>query len=199
MRSLLQLLFLVWLAVTAAACGPQIDNSKINLPPPIPDTAIGPGDVIQLEIVGEKDLPKQYQIASDGTIDLPYIHTVRVEGLEPQQVARLVREKLIEDKILTDPSVIVAVQDYNSKRVSVLGQVQKPGTFAFSQGLTLVQVLSQAGGLTAIANRDRINITRKTKDGSVTAVVSVDAITDGRSVDLLLQTGDRIYVHERVF
>src|SRR5262249_43821618 len=151
------------------------------------------------EIVGEKDLPKEYQIASDGTVDIPYIQRVTVEGLEPQEVARLVREKLIELKILTDPSVIVSVREYDSKRITVLGQVQKPGSFAFLPGLTLVQAISQAGGLNAIANRDRVNLTRKDRQASTTVVLSLDAITEGRSPDIPLQAGDQIYVHERIF
>jgi polysaccharide export outer membrane protein len=149
--------------------------------------------------VGEPDLPKEYQVASDGTVDFPYVHRIEVRGLEPQELARRVREQLIERKILVDPSVIVSVKEYNSKRVTVLGQVRKPGSFPLATGMTLVQAISQAGGLNAIANGERINLTRKHKDDSTTVVLSFDAITEGRSPDLPLQAGDRIYVNERVF
>ncbi|HEX2879257.1 MAG TPA: SLBB domain-containing protein, partial [Polyangiaceae bacterium] len=98
-----------------------------------------------------------------------------------------------------NPSVIVSVKEYNSKRVSVLGQVQKPGSFPLAPGMTLVDAISQAGGLNAIANRDRVNITRRNKGGTQTAQVSIAAITDGESPDIPLQAGDQIYVHERVF
>ena len=56
------------------ACGSSQDNSHIKLPPPVESTTLGPGDVFHMRIVGEKDLPEEYQIASDGTVDLPYIH-----------------------------------------------------------------------------------------------------------------------------
>jgi polysaccharide export outer membrane protein len=150
-------------------------------------------------VVGEPDLPKDYQVASDGTVDFPYVHRIEVQGLEPQELARRVRERLIEQKILDDPSVIVSVKEYNSKRVTVLGQVRKPGSFALSTGMTLLQALSQAGGLNAIASRDAVNLTRKDKDSATTVVLSFDAITEGRSPDVPLQAGDRIYVKERVF
>jgi polysaccharide export outer membrane protein len=194
-------LLTVWLFVCllVAACASTTDNSHVRLPVPVQSTTLGPGDVFYMDIVGEKDLPREYQVAADGTVDLPYIHTVEVEGLEPQQVIRLVRQELMDRGILTNPSVIVSVKEYNSKRVTVLGQVQKPGAFALSPGMTLIQALSQAGGLNAIANKDRVNLTRKTTDGALTVVISVDAITEGRAPDIPLQAGDQIYVHERVF
>lgn len=172
----------------------------MNLPPPSESSVLGPGDVFTLEIVGEKDLPKEYQVAADGTVDVPYIHTIRVAGLEAPEVARLVRKRLMEEKFLDDPSVIVQVKDYNSRRVTLLGQVAKPGSFPFTTSLTLIQAVSLAGGLTAIADADRVNVTRKGGDGrSYTAVVSVEAITEGESPDIPLQAGDQIFVHERMF
>lgn len=192
-------LALVLSALVLLACGPKVDNSQVKLPPPVQSTTLGRGDVFTLEIVGEKDLPKEYQVASDGTVDIPYVHRLEVAGLEPQEVARLVAQKLIEQKILTDPSVVVSVREYNSKRITVLGQVQKPGSFPLLPGMTLVQAVSQAGGLNPIANRDRVNLTRKDKTGATTVVLSFDAITEGRSPDIPLQAGDQIYVHERIF
>ncbi|MCA9597072.1 MAG: polysaccharide biosynthesis/export family protein [Myxococcales bacterium] len=201
MSSLLKARLAALLAVVllVVGCGSNMDNSHVRLAPPQESTTLGPGDVFQMEIVGEKDLPTEYQVASDGTVDLPYIQTVKVGGLEPQEVARVVREKLIEKKILTDPSVVISVKEYSSKRVTVLGQVQKPGSFPLTPGLSLVQAVSLAGGFTSIANKDRVNLTRRTKTGTRTVVLSIDAIMEGRSADIPLQAGDSIYVHERVF
>jgi polysaccharide biosynthesis/export protein VpsN len=181
------------------ACGPRVDNSQVKLPEPVESTTLGPGDVFTLDMVGEKDLPRDFQVASDGTVDFPYVHRMKVQGLEPQEIARAVRERLIELRILVNPSIIVSVKEYNSKRVTVLGQVQKPGSFPLTPGMTLVQAISNAGGLNAIGNGDRVNLTRKSQQSSTTVVLSLDAITEGRSPDLPLQAGDQIYVHERVF
>jgi polysaccharide export outer membrane protein len=189
-----------WLLICCGlACGPRVDNSRIRLPAPVESTTLGPGDLFTLEVVGEKDLPKDYQVASDGTVDFPYVHRIHVQGLEPQEVARTVRQRLIDQRILVDPSVIVSVREYNSKRFTVLGQVQKPGSFPLDTGMTLVQAISVAGGLTSIANGERVNLTRKDKRGSSTVVLSFDSITEGRSPDIPLQSGDQIYVYERVF
>jgi polysaccharide export outer membrane protein len=185
--------------VLTLGCGGSNENVRLNLPAPTEKSTAGAGDVFIMEIVGEKDLPREYQVASDGSVDLPYLHTVAVAGLEPQEIARLVRKLLIEKGILSDPSVVVQIKEYNSRKVTILGQVAKPGTFPFTPGLTLIQALSQAGGLTGIANLDKVNLTRRTDSGSRTVVISIGTIMEGRSADIPLQSGDRIFVHERLF
>jgi polysaccharide export outer membrane protein len=193
------MLLCAWLPALGSGCGPKVDNSRVKLPQPVESTTLGPGDLFTLEVVGEKDLPKDFQVASDGTVDFPYVHRMEVQGLEPQELARTVRARLIELRILTDPSVIVSVKEYNSKRVTVLGEVKKPGSFALRPGMTLVQAISDAGGLSAIANGDRVNLTRKERGSARTVVLSFDSITSGKSPDLPLQAGDQIFVNERVF
>lgn len=174
-------------------------SGKVNLPAPVESTTIGSGDLFVLMIVGEEKLPKEFRVAPDGTVDVPYIHRVHVAGLEPQEIAELVRRQLIESEILRNPSVSVDVKEYNSKRVTVLGQVQKPGSFPLTPGFTLVQAISTAGGFSSIANRDRVSITRKAGNGSRTVIVSVDAITEGSQPDIPLQAGDTISIAERIF
>jgi polysaccharide export outer membrane protein len=186
-------------ALVAFGCGGRPARNRVDLPPATERGVLGPGDIFTLEIVGEKDLPKEYQVSADGTVDVPYVHTIKVLGLESQEVARLVRERLIQEKFLGDPSVIVQVKEFHSRRISVLGQVAKPGSFPFTPGLSLIQAVSLAGGLTAIADADRVNITRKGKARTHTAVVSVEAITEGASPDIPLQAGDQIFVHDRLF
>ena len=157
-RPLVIFLVALW-ACSGAPVGPK---SRVNLPAPVESTTIGAGDVFVLTIVGEDKLPKEYRVSPDGSVDFPYIHRHQVAGLEPQAVVDLVRTKLIEADILRDPSVAIDVKEYNSKRVVVLGQVQKPGSFPLTPGFTLLQAISQAGGFNTIANRDRVNLTRKT-------------------------------------
>jgi protein involved in polysaccharide export with SLBB domain len=187
------------LAVLVAACSSQPVPRAGSLPAPSEKTVIGPGDIFSMQIVTEKDLPAEYQVASDGTVDLPYVQTISVAGLEPQEIARLVRQKLIDRKILSDPIVVVQVKEYHSRTVILLGQVAKPGSFPLTPGLSLMQAISLAGGLTAIANDDNVTLTRKLEKGTKTVTISVDAITDGKAPDVPLQAGDRIFVHERLF
>lgn len=190
-------LFVLLLSV---ACASRRPMARVELDPPTPSTSLGPGDVFILQIVGEKDLPDEYQVGTDGTVDLPYLEHVEVAGLEPQQLARLVRQRLIEEQILRSPSVVVRVKEYRSKQVSVLGQAQRPGSFPHEPGMTLVQAVSLAGGLNSIAQTRRVRLTRQLANGkSRTVLVDLDAINAGEAEDIPLQAGDRIFIEERVF
>src|SRR5688572_155631 len=106
--------FLTIVALCVVGCGGGGSHRVRSLPAPSEKTVIGPGDIFMMEIVGEKDLPREFQVASDGTADLPYVQTIEVAGLEPQAVARVIRQMLIDKKVLVDPIVVVQVKEYNS-------------------------------------------------------------------------------------
>ena len=109
------------------------------------------------------------------------------------------RQELIYQKILQDPAVIVTVKEYRSKRITVLGQVQDPGAFPLTPGLSLLEAISLAGGFSAIAKTDQVRLTRKNKKEARTYIVDVEAIFDGHAPNVPLQAGDAIYVGERIF
>jgi polysaccharide export outer membrane protein len=161
------------------ACASGGKPKSVNLPPPSEKTAVGPGDIFTLQIVGEREIPTEFQVASDGTAHVPFLQRIEVAGLEPQDIAKMVREQLIARKFLVDPVVIVQVREYHSRTVILLGQVVKPGSFPLTPGLTLMQAISLAGGLTALADDDKVTLTRKIGKGTKTVRVSVDAITMG--------------------
>jgi polysaccharide export outer membrane protein len=184
----------------ALGCGRSAAARAPNLPPPTERNELGPGDIFTMQIVGEKELPIEYQVASDGTVDFPYLHTVKVADLEAQEVAKLIRDKLVAQKILLDPSVVVEVKVFASRKVTILGQIAKPGSYALVPGETLIQVISDAGGMTAVANGDHVSLTRKLTNGrQQTVEVSAGDIIDGKMADIPLQAGDQIYVRERLF
>ena len=188
----------IGLVLLIAACSPTRTN-RVNLPPPVESTTIGPGDSFDLYIVGEEKIPTTYTVSPDGSVDFPYIHRQKIAGLEPQEVVDLVRSELVEGGFLTDPSVMISVKEYRSKVVNVLGQVNKPGTFPLVPGITLVQAISQAGGPNSIADLDNVRLTRTTNGKQRTIRLSLKSITEGRSGDIPLQSGDVITVAERVF
>ena len=180
------------------ACGPPAKAP--DLPAPVESTTIGQGDTLELRIVGEDKLPTSFTVASDGTVDLPYIKRLKVGGLEPQEITELVRAKLIEGQFFTDPSVSISIKEYRSKRIEVLGMVAKPGSLPLEPGMTLLRAISIAGGFNNIADKDRVTIRRRMADGSTKVVtISVEAIIDNEIADVPLQAGDSINVEERVF
>lgn len=187
------------IAVCILGCQPAAQGKAPRLSAANRNTTLGPGDVLRVEIVGEKDLPTEFQVAADGTVSFPYIQDLAVAGLEPQDLAKRIRERLIEKQILIDPSVVVSVIEYRSKMVTVLGQVQRPGSFNLLPGMTLLQAVSMAGGFTSIAQKNRVNLTRVTDGKAGTVIINMELIYEGTSDDILLQSGDSIYVNERVF
>jgi protein involved in polysaccharide export with SLBB domain len=189
----------VVLACTVLACT-RAHPGPPNLPPPVQSTVVGPGDVFEVSVLGEKDLPKEYRIQPDGTVDFPYLDRIKVEGLEPQEIEELIKKELEARKILVNPQVTLLVRQYNSKKVSIVGAVQKPGSVSWTEGMKLVDALQLCGGLASIADGDHVRITRVVGPGkTVTATVSVDDITDGKESDIPLQAGDTIKVEQRVF
>ncbi len=171
-----------------------------KLPAPTPSTTVGPGDVFEVSVLGEKDLPKEYRVQPDGTVDFPYLDRLTVSGLEPQQIEDLIKQQFVAKKILVDPQVTLVVKQYNSKKVSVIGSVQKPGSLPWTEGMKLVDAISLAGGFTSIADADHVLLTRITgPNKTVTATVSVDDITDGKLPDIPLQAGDTVKIGQRVF
>jgi len=171
-----------------------------NLPAPSQSTVVGPGDLFEVSVLGEKDLPKVFRIQPDGSVDFPYIDRLMVAGLEPQQIEEAIKKALVDRKILSNPQVTLVVTQYNSKKVSIVGAVQKPGSLPWTEGMKLVDAISLAGGLTSLADGDHVLVTRVLPGNrTVTAAVSVDDITDGRLSDVPLQAGDTIKVGQRVF
>jgi protein involved in polysaccharide export with SLBB domain len=187
-------------AVLVLGCSRTHTRGVAALPQPALSTVVGPGDLFEVSVLGEKDLPKVFRVQPDGTIDFPYVDRVTVAGLEPQQIEEVIKKALIDHKILTDPQVTLVVTQYYSKKVSVVGAVQKPGSLSWSEGMKLVDAISLAGGLTTLADGDHVRITRVVgANRTVTATVSVDDITDGKLGDVPLQAGDTIKVDQRVF
>jgi polysaccharide export outer membrane protein len=195
----IRLLALLLSALLIACSGSRPGPPK-NLPPPIQSTVVGPGDLFEVFVLGESGLPKEYRVQPDGTIDFPYVSRLSVAGMEPQAIVDVLKAKLVEAKILQNPQITLVVKQYNSKKVSIIGQVTKPGSVPWTEGMKLVDAISQAGWFTSIADSNHVILTRNASaTKTVTAVVSVDAITDGAQADIPLQAGDTIKVEARVF
>ena len=108
------------------------------------------------------------------------------------------KKRLVDGQILSRPIVSVNVKEYNSKRVEVLGEVQKPGSIPLQPGMTLLRAISLSGGLTSMASKGRVTIRRRVKGTTLVVTVSVQAIIDNAIGDPPLQAGDSVYVEQRV-
>jgi protein involved in polysaccharide export with SLBB domain len=182
-----------------AACGGSSRGYDTYTPPPTQDTTLGPGDTFEVSVYDEKELSGKYQVADDGTINFPLIGSIEVAGKSPPVVARTIQEALRDKQILKNPSVSIYVAEYASKRVSVVGAVQKPGSFPWKAGMSVVQAISLAGGLTPIAAANDAIVTRQEGDEPKRYKVAVGRIAEGRERDFKLVTGDIVFVPERLF
>ena len=133
-----------------------------------------------------------YLVDQNGDIDFPILGKIHVEGLTRIQVTELIKQKLMSEDLIKDP--IVTVQFLNFK-VSVMGEVTRPGTFDISgDRITLLEALSMAGDLTIYGRRDRVAVIRE-KDGKRRILYH-----DLRSSDIFqspcyyLQQNDIVYV-----
>jgi len=155
--------------------------------------------VFDVRVYGEEDLSSTYRVASDGTIDYPLIGTVNVDGLTPTDITKLLERKLLEGDFLKKPHVSILVKEYNSKKISVFGQVTKPGTFPYEEGMNVVEGISRAGGFTSMARPNDTTVTRVVAGAERRFKVPVEAIGQGRASNFILRPGDIIFVPERIF
>jgi len=186
------------LALVSLLAGCRANEGEGTLPPaPSKPTseALGAGDVIEVRVREQEDLSGMYQVGDAGTIRFPYIGVIEVAGRAPPAIAEEIETRLA-DGYLRQPQVAVLIRERQNREVSVLGQVQEPGSYPFKERMTLVQAISLAGGMNPLAQRRRIKLIRETKDGRKTFEIDVTAIIDSRVDDLLLEPGDIVFVPE---
>ena len=190
---------LTLVAFGSSACANRGVQATEVPPPATDDTTLGPGDVFSVRVYGEDAMTGSHQVAPDGTINFPLLGAVEVSGLEPTQVARRIQDELRDRDFLRDPHVSVYVEAYSSKRISVVGAVANPGTFALEPGMTVVQAISMAGGFSSLADRDGTVVTRHVAEEIIRYRVPVARVTKGQAEDIEVAAGDIIFVPERLF
>ena len=100
---------------------------------------------------------------------------------------------------LKDPQVTVSMKEWNSRKVSVLGQVQKPGPVAYHPHMTIIDAIALAGGFTGIAAKNSVSLRREGGGKVESRVYRVADITEGRSINIPVLPGDVVVVEERLF
>ncbi len=159
---------------------------------------LGQGDVFEVRVFQEKDLTSIYRVSADGTINFPLIGKVSVDGKTPEMVEVDIRDRLAKD-YLQSPYVSVFVKEFNSKKVFVFGEVNKPGTFQYEDGMSIIQAITLAGGMKKTANRNSVGVTRLVKGQEKRIVNDIEEIWKGKAANFLLKPGDIIFVPEALF
>lgn len=164
----------------------------------LPDETLGVDDVLDVRVVGESEISGAYRIAVDGTTDFPYIGRLEIAGLRPGEVQRLITDKL-KDGFLVAPQVGVMVKEWNSRKISVLGQVNRPGPISYYPKMTIMDAIAAAGGFTPIAAQNSVKLRRDVNGKTESATFRVGDISEGRQPNVVLRPRDVLFVEERIF
>ncbi len=152
------------------------------------------GDVLQVTVWKEEGLDREVLVLPNGDITFPLIGTIMVQGMTPDELQDVIKEKL--SSLIPDASVTVSVKAALGHTVNVIGQVQKPGEILINRRLTVLQALSQAGGLTPYASESGIIVVRHKNGKEKSISVPYDDIASGNNLDkdIFLEPGDVVVV-----
>jgi polysaccharide biosynthesis/export protein len=178
---------LVIVCLSAQSCAPGS-----NLPP-LPDTSPGPyllgvDDQVRIITFGEEQLTGPFRVNDRGEIAMPLIGSIVADGLTTMELEARIKQRMVETKLLLDPSVSAEILSY--RPIFVLGEVSKPGQYPYQPGMTVLTAVAVAGGFTYRAQTDDAAILRKINGRSVEGRVP-------RGMEV--RPGDVINVLERFF
>ena len=149
---------------------------------------LGPNDRLRITVFGQPTLTGEYTLDGNGVLAFPLIGNVPASGSTTSELQQKIAAKL-NPEYLINPSVSAEI--VNRRPFYVVGEVQKPGNYAYVSDMTAVNAIAMAGGFTRRARKNDFYIRRLDKDGKV---VRIEA-----NVGTVLQAGDTLEVRERVF
>ena len=161
---------------------------------PDDDYVIGPGDILSIDVWKEPDLSKQVSVRLDGNISLPLVNDIDAAGLTSAELREQLTQKYKD--FVDVPEVSVTVLESRSKRIYLLGKINRPGEYPLQKNMTIVHAISLAGGLAEWADASDIKLIRKIKGTEKTFRVDYDAIVSGEDLaqNVQLQPDDTIFV-----
>ena len=185
---------------TAAIPGASAGGLRVvkELPPPPPgedgaSQQIAKNDVLQVDVFQVDELDRVVQVDSLGYIALPLIGQIEAAGNSVSELAKKIEAKYGQ-KYLQSPEVSVFVKESIGQRVVVNGEVAKTGIYPVTAESSLLAVVTQAGGLTQIADQSKVYVYRKYGEQKLVANYHVGSIRSGKRPDPLIYGGDVIVV-----
>jgi polysaccharide export outer membrane protein len=159
---------------------------------------LGIGDVVEVRVYQETDLSNAFKVSPEGSIDFPLCGRISVMGMTSTKVADAI-SACLKNGFLKNPQVSVLVREYTSKKVFVLGEISKPGTFPYEENMSIIQAVLLAGGFTKLSAKNGTSVTRLVNGQETRVKVPVADIEQGREKNFPLQPGDIIFVPESFF
>ncbi len=165
---------------------------------------LSPNDQVAVEVFGEDDLRTTARLNAEGNVSVPLLGSIRLAGLSLTQAAARLTQLYGRD-YLVNPRVNVMLLGYARRRFTMLGQVNRPGSYDLPDGaqggIDILEAVAMAGGYTRIAAPERISVRRKKASGGGDEVMRVDAkrIGRGQGNGFTVLAGDTITVGESIF
>jgi polysaccharide biosynthesis/export protein len=155
---------------------------------------IGTDDVLSIVYWKDKDMSAEARVRPDGRIALPLINEVQAAGLTPSQLQKNLTEE--SKKYMEDASITVVVREINSRRVFIVGEVAKAGPYPLTSAMTVMQLISMAGGLRDYANSKSITIMRGDGGRQVALKFNYKEVAAGKNLtqNIELKPGDTVVV-----
>lgn len=160
------------------------------------DYLLGPQDLLKIDVFQVQEFSRTVRVSAAGKISLPLVGAVQAAGLTTAALEQLIAQRLSET-YLQEPYVSVFVEEYASQRVTVEGQVRKPGIYALKGRTTLLQAVALAEGLLDLADAQRVQIFRLDATGrKVVTDYDIEAVRSGTVEDPVLLGDDVIVVQK---
>ena len=183
-------------APAAAATEPAVEAvaTVASTAPTRPAYLLKEGDTLEVSVWQEDSLRKELRVLPDGSITFPLVGRVEVAGHTAEETQNRVAEKL--KSYLSDPVVNVVINNINGNRVYVIGNVARPGPVILDVPMSVLQVLSLAGGLGRFADENAIKILRSDANGVQTLLVRYSDLIKAKdlSTNVQLRAGDTLLV-----
>ena len=170
---------------------------------------LSPVDKLSISVYGEPDLSSDQRISDQGTVSIPLLGETRIGGLTVSDAQKQIEAAFIKQRYLVNPVVTINIEAFSSKVVTVLGEVEEPGSIAIPEGrngLPLQVAIAEAGGFTGAAQKNEVTLRRATKPGQEkagdTLVVNVNDLLQSKNRQTnVVYAGpdDVIFVPRRIF
>ena len=178
-------------AATAKPAGAPVLPAGVTAPAGF---VLGPDDQLNIVYWREKDMSAEVVVRPDGMISLPLLNEVKAAGLTPEELRAAITQGA--SKFVEDPTVSVVVKAINSRKVFITGSVAKPGPYPLAGPMTVLQLITNAGGLAEYANKKNIVIVRKENGKETTRRFNYEDVMKGKNMaqNIELQPGDSVIV-----
>ena len=143
------------------------------------DYVIGPQDVLSIAVWDQEDLKGKFAVETDGTFTFPLIGRITAGGLTLRELETDLKRRLT-DGFFNNPQVTVAIEQYRSQRVFVVGEVRTPGTYPLTGDMTLIEALARAGSTLPTAGDQAVIVRAPPGSNPSTSALLDQADTNGR-------------------